>query len=174
MYRYPSLEPLGGPADVGLLAVKDPNRVQVTLPDTMRAIEVELGERVLLLGYDPRLIEDQLELALFWQAERLLDQDWTVFVHLLDGNGALVAQHDSQPQDGQYPTSAWDQGEVVSDRHRLRLPADLPSGDYQVLVGLYSLENDERLPVLDSEGNLAGNSIPLVGLVLADGKWQIK
>jgi hypothetical protein len=174
MYRYPSLEPLGGRADVGLLAVKDPDRSPVTMPDTLHATELELGDRVLLLGHDPRLGDVGLEITLFWQAERLLDQNWTVFVHLLDESGALVAQHDSQPQDGQYPTSVWDQGEVVSDRHWLALPTDLPSGDYQILVGLYSLESGERLSVLDSEGNPRGDSMRLIGLALSDGEWQVK
>lgn len=174
MYRYPSLEPLGGPADVGLLAVKDPDEMPVTLPDTLRATELEFGDRVLLLGYDPRLGEVGLEITLFWQAERLLDQNWTVFVHLLDEAGVLVAQHDSQPQNGQYPTSVWDQGEVVSDRHWLALPTDLPNGDYRILVGLYSLESGERMSVLDSEGNPFGDSTRLLGLALSDREWEIK
>ena len=93
---------------------------------------------------------------------------------MLDETGSLVAQRDSQPRDGRYPTSVWDPGEVVDDQHWLTLLAGLPDGDYQVVVGLYSMESGERLPVLDGEGNLVGDSIPLVGLTLADGKWQIK
>ncbi len=181
MYRYPSLEPLGGPADIGLLAVKDPDSVQMALPDhvlsspdAFRAIEVEFGERIVLLGYQPELIEGELLSTLYWQAERLLDQNWTVFVHLLNAEGGLVAQRDAQPRDGRYPTSVWDQGEVVDDGHRLALPVDLPNGDYQIVVGLYSVESGERLPVLDSERNLAGDSLPLVTLTHSDGEWQIK
>jgi hypothetical protein len=181
MYLYPSLEPLGGPADVGLLAVKEPDSVKMALPNngenaagTLRKTEVELGGRMMLLGYDPKLLEDELQLTLYWQAERPMDQNWTVFVHVLDSAGALVAQHDSQPRDGHYPTSVWDQGEVVDDGHRLPLPADLPDGNYQVAVGMYSVDSGERLPVLDSQGNPSGDSVPLVTLALADGKWQVK
>lgn len=175
MYRYPSLEPLGGPADIGLLAVKDTDSVQMTLPsDVQTPIEVEFGERIMLLGYDRALLDGQLQLTLFWQAERSLDQNWTVFVHVLDGAGTLVAQRDSQPQDGRYPTSVWDQGEVVGDRLELGLPADLPEGAYRVVVGLYLAESSERLPVLDSQGNPVGNSLPLFDLALAGGKWQIQ
>ncbi len=178
MYRYPSLEPLGGPADVGLVAIKEPSSVQTTLPSgaqasTLRPTEVEFGERIMLLGYAPELLAGELQLTLYWQAERPLDQSWTVFVHLLDEAGTLVAQRDSQSRDGHYPTPVWDQGEVVDDRHQMALPADLPDGDYQIVVGLYSLESGERLPVLDSEGNPVGDSIPLVTLSLADGEWQV-
>jgi len=181
MYQYPSMEPLGGPADIGLLAVKDPNEVQMTLPgdtqsatDAVRRIQVEFGERITLLGNEPEVLDDGLELTLYWQAERPLDQNWTVFVHVVDSAGDLVFQRDSQPRDGRYPTSVWDQGEVVEDRHWLALPSELPDGDYQVVLGLYSVDSEQRLPVLDSEGNPTRDSIALVALELANGKWQVK
>jgi hypothetical protein len=181
MYRYPSLEPLGGPADIGLLAVKDPGAVQMTFPsdaqsasNSLRATEVEFGDRITLRAYEHELSEDTLRLTLYWQAEQALDRNWTVFVHLLDSGGNLVFQRDSQPRDGHYPTSVWDQGEVVDDHHLLPLPSGLPDGDYQVIVGLYTVDSGERLPVLDSEGNPAGDSIPLVILVSSGGNWKIK
>jgi hypothetical protein len=181
MYRYPSLEPLGGPADIGLVVVKDPADVQMIFPndaqtssETFRLSEVEFGDRITLRGYDRELLDSGLDLVLYLQAERPLDQNWTIFVHLVDGAGSLVAQHDSQPRDGRYPTSVWDQGEVVDDPHLLALPEDLPDGDYQVVVGLYSVESGERLPVLDGESNPIGDSVPLVVMTLIDGEWQIK
>jgi hypothetical protein len=181
MYRYPSLEPLGGPADIGLMAVKDPTHVQMIFPndaqssaEPVRISDVEFGERIMLLGYERELLDSGLELVLYLQAERPLDQNWTVFVHLVDSTGGLVAQHDSQPRDGRYPTSVWDQGEVVDDPHLLVVPANLPDGDYQVVVGLYSVESGERLPVLDGESNPIGDSVPLVVMALTDGEWQIK
>jgi hypothetical protein len=181
MYRYPSLEPLGGPADIGLMAVKDPTDVEMIFPndaqsspETLRISDVEFGERIMLLGYDRELLDGGLELDLYLQAERPLDQNWTVFVHLVDSIGSLVAQHDGQPRDGRYPTSVWDQGEVVDDSHLLVLPENLPDGNYQVVVGLYSVESGERLPVLDGESNPLGDSVPLVVMVLTDGEWQIK
>jgi hypothetical protein len=180
MYRYPSLEALGGPADIGLLAVKNPDSVQMEVPSdaqssagTLRTIDVEFGDRIMLLSSDIALLEgNQLGLVLYWQAERPLDQNWTVFVHVLDSNGTLVTQRDSQPRDGRYPTSVWDPGEVVDDRHSLSLPSGLPEGEYQVIVGLYSVESGERLPVLDGEGHPVGDSIPVTDLTLANGQWH--
>lgn len=181
MYRYPSLEPLGGPADLGLLAVKDPTSVQTALPsnvqdpaDAPRATEVGFGERIMLSGFAAKTEGGDLQLTLYWQAERPLDQNWTVFVHVVDQEGKLMAQQDGQPRDGRYPTSVWDPGEMVDDPHYLALPAGLADGDYQVVVGLYSVESGERLPVLDSEGRPVGDAFPLVSLSLSSGKWQIK
>jgi len=171
---------LGGPADIGLLAVKDPESVQTVFPSdvdsstgTLRTTEVEFGDRIMLLGYDRELLEDnELGLVLYWQAERPLDDNWTVFVHIVDSTGTLITQRDSQPRDGSYPTSIWDPGEIVDDRHSLALPSGLPEGEYQVVVGLYSLESGERLSVLDSEGNPVGDSIPVTALTLTGGQWH--
>jgi hypothetical protein len=181
MYQYPSMEALGGPADVGLLAVKNPDSVQMTFPsevqsssETLRTTDVAFGDRIALLGYDYEIREGLLELTLYWQAELALDENWTVFVHLADSSGEIVAQHDSQPREGRYPTSVWDQGEVVDDRHELPLAAGLRIGDYQVLVGLYSVETGERLSVSDSQGNPMGDSVPVLSFSLTNGEWQVK
>jgi hypothetical protein len=175
MYQYPSLEPLGGSADVGLLAVKEVGSIRTALPGTVQhPTEVEFGGRIMLLGYDQELVAGGLQLTFYWQAERPLDQNWTVFVHLLDEGGTLKAQHDGQPRAGRYPTSVWDPGEVVDDRHQVVLPGDLADGRYQVVVGLYSVESGERLPILGGEGNPIGDSAPLFTLALAGGKWQVQ
>ena len=64
--------------------------------------------------------------------------DWVVSVQLLDAAGRLVAQHDAPPAGGDYPTSAWRADEVVLDRHRLALPANLPPGEYTVALVVYA------------------------------------
>jgi hypothetical protein len=173
MYLYPSLEPLGGGADMGLLAVKDPASIQTALPDNVQhPAEVSFGNRIMLLGYDQELAAGALKLTLYWQAEQPLNPNWTVFVHLVDAAGTLKSQHDGQPRDSHYPTSVWDPGEVVDDQHLLPLPDGLADGTYRVLIGLYSTESGERLPTLDDEGNSIGDSAPLFALTRAGGKWQ--
>jgi hypothetical protein len=80
--------------------------------------------------------------ALRWQALRKPTRDYTVFVHVLDGQGQLVAQQDSPPHGGSYPTSLWDAGEVVEDVHDLSLAAGR-----QLEIGLYTFPDLRRLPV---------------------------
>jgi hypothetical protein len=62
----------------------------------------------------------------------------------------LVVGHDSQPLGGYFPTSQWPAGEIVTDMVRLPLPAELPSGRYTLITGMYLLETLERLPVSGS------------------------
>ncbi len=88
-----------------------------------------------------------LQVELDWQAQTTPPLDYTVFVHLLDKTGQLVAGSDAPPLDGRYPTTIWSPGERILDAHRLELPANLPPGQYQVAVGLYHQPTGQRLPL---------------------------
>lgn len=90
--------------------------------------------------------------TLVWRAYAPVAHDYTVFVHLLDAEGQLVANDDGQPLGALFPTSVWEPGEIVSDIRAL--PADLPPGDYRVEVGLYRLDTGERLATGGTEVHL--------------------
>jgi len=110
-------------------------------------LKANLGDQVTLLGYDLRIrAGDSLLLTLYWQAQREMDKDYTVFIHLVDGEAKIWAQDDNQPEGGFYPTSFWDEGEIVRDEYELLLPADMPEGEYELRVGMYIPETMERLP----------------------------
>ncbi|MCA9969591.1 MAG: hypothetical protein KC425_05210, partial [Anaerolineales bacterium] len=85
-------------------------------------------------------------LTLRWAAAEPLAQDYQVFVHLrAPETGENVAQADGPPHGGWYPTSWWPVGEIVSDARAFPLPADLPPGEYQLVVGFYELETGARV-----------------------------
>lgn len=77
--------------------------------------------------------------------------DYTVFVHLLDAQGRLIAQHDGTPQAGYAPTSGWKAGTAIDDRHSLDLPAGLAPGVYTLSIGLYDSASGQPL-LLDGGG----------------------
>ena len=112
---------------------------------------IELGGQIRLNSSEvaPTSVKagDTLSVTLVWQAVRLPAADYTVFVHLQDAGRHIVAQADSPPQAGAYPTSFWDANETVVDDHTLSLPDDLPVGDYTVVVGLYRPDTGERLAI---------------------------
>ncbi len=141
-------------------------------------VGVDLGGVVRLIGYhDPQTGPSEgsadlppygpggvYRLTLFWSALAPMPTDYTVFVHVRDVDGATVAQQDSQPLDGDYPTSHWRVNETVIDVHNVELPPDLPPGQYGVWVGMYQMETMERLPV---EGDIWGeNAVPLGTIVV--------
>ena len=110
------------------------------------------GDLLVLIGYDVQWAESGPAVTLYWQAKETMAQDYTTFVHIVDGGGNLVAQSDGQPTNGIYPTSIWDEGEIVADRKELTLPADAPLEQLNMVTGVYLLETLQRLPVTDAAG----------------------
>jgi mannosyltransferase len=98
---------------------------------------------------------DILPVTLFWRAEGPISERYKFTVQLLDGAGQLVAQHDSEPVDGLSPTSGWISGDVITDRHGVSLPHDLPAGRYTLIVGLYHIATGERLAVGDGTDHVS-------------------
>jgi hypothetical protein len=112
-------------------------------------IRAQLGDSLVLIGGDfseTALHPGQtLAYTLHWQAIDSIAQDYTVFNHLVDAEGNMIAQQDSMPQQNLYPTSLWDPGEIVVDPHAISLPIDLEPGVYTLRVGLYESETGQRL-----------------------------
>jgi len=91
-----------------------------------------------------------LALTLLWESLARTSTDYTVFVHVVNGDGVNVAQKDQPPLAGFAPTRLWEPGLHYRDEYHLPLPADLPPGAYSVRIGLYTLDGG-RLPVLQNE-----------------------
>jgi hypothetical protein len=121
------------------------------------------GDRVMLLDAevekDAATPGELIPVRLRWCGLRPMQDDFTVFVHLVGPDGRLHGQVDSWPVQGSYPTSQWSPGRDVADRYDVRLDADAPVGDYRVEVGWYLLETMERLPVLDEAGEPTADSL---------------
>lgn len=100
------------------------------------------GADIRLLGFDQSPVRPTT-ITLYWQAVNRPDVAYTVFLHVVDENGGLVAQDDRMPQDGRLPTTCWQPGEVIADPHIATIPDDGKS--YRVLVGLYDGHTGLRL-----------------------------
>ncbi len=134
-----------GPLKVG----GPPPGVTVTTAQPQNPLNLSFDHQITLLGFDltsnPKSKTQNLKL--YWRANTIPTADYTVFIHLLDPHDNLVAQFDSPPAAGAYPTSLWDPGEIIADEHRL---GELPPGRYTLQVGLYRLDTGQRLPVAES------------------------
>jgi len=91
-----------------------------------------------------------LEVDLEWSAISRPDRNFTVFVQLLSADGGVLAQHDSYPLEGRYPTALWWPGEVVYDRVRLPLKEPLRPGD-RLIAGVYVLPDPRPVPTTTGE-----------------------
>jgi hypothetical protein len=72
-----------------------------------------------------------------------MDTPYTVFVHLLDANGNLLASADAEPGNGEFPTTGWIENEYIADVHAAI--ANIPPGTYQIEIGLYDPITGARL-----------------------------
>lgn len=98
--------------------------------------------------------------TLWWAATAAPPADYTIFVHLLDAAGNLVAQADSPPNDGLSPTRIWRAGDVIVDTHRFPPGTVVPDGG-RILVGAYRPDTGERAPATQGGAPLAENSVEL-------------
>jgi hypothetical protein len=127
--------------------------------DKIALLSVKMPKMILQPG-------GQVPINLTWQALTSLDEDYTVFVQILDENDRIVGQVDSWPVQGTYPTSQWRVGEAVKDPYLVWLKEDLPPGKYRLNVGLYLLETLRRLPVLGEGGAPVDDKFEVPGLVI--------
>jgi hypothetical protein len=93
---------------------------------------------------------DNLTLTFYWHASETPQDNYSLFVHLLPQNKEdLIAQADDAPARLERPTLTWTDGSetLISQPFTLTIPADAPSGDYDVQIGLYNYLNGVRLQV---------------------------
>ncbi|MDY7075603.1 MAG: glycosyltransferase family 39 protein [Chloroflexota bacterium] len=141
------------------------------------SLDATLGDTVQLLGYDVALDkrpgailiepEPTLDVTLYWQSLVPMVEDYVMALQLVSpvaGDTTLRWNYNSWPGRGNYPTSAWQPGEVIADRYRFRLPeADFPTQAWDVHMALYQMETGERLPV-ELAGTTAGDRVVLAQL----------
>jgi hypothetical protein len=114
-------------------------------------LQASFDNKMELRGYDVSREESNLSVTLYWQALAAMPLDYTVFVHLVDPDGQTVAQHDGQPfWEVSLPTSTWQPGEMLQDKHVLPLPPNMPPGKYHLEVGVYYWQTLERLFVMEN------------------------
>ena len=118
------------------------------------------GDSIALVGYEVDTDCDDWRVTLQWSALEGLAEDYTVFVHLRDGE-RLVAQHDGLPAGGLYPTALWRPGDVIVDGHVLEGCGERLESGLSLVIGLYSWPAIDRLPVTSSSGELLGDGFTI-------------
>ncbi len=97
-----------------------------------------------------------IPMNLTWHDAAPLDRSWTVFVHVVDSRGVVIANTSEQPLAGRFPTDAWEVNDWIEDPKHIDLTGVAP-GRYQVRVGLYDSQTNERLGVYDRSRRQLGD-----------------
>ncbi len=98
-------------------------------------------------------------LQLYWQSLQTMNENYKIFVHLLDAGGAVVAQHDTMPRNWSYPTSMWSRQEIFVDWVVVDI-AGVEPGAYRLAVGVYEPETG-RLVASDPGGQPIQDNRPV-------------
>jgi 4-amino-4-deoxy-L-arabinose transferase-like glycosyltransferase len=140
--------------------IKVPQKTEPVLPTNAITIDATLNNQFQLTHAEISSIENkQLTIKLYWKS--LVDRpqiDATVFVHALDEDHSIVAQSDTRPWNGQYPTFIWDEDEIIVTEHQL---AVANSKDIQIVAGMYTQPDFTRLPATQNGEHLHKDLIQL-------------
>jgi hypothetical protein len=126
------------------------------------------GGQARLLGYrvQPESVAagESIKVTLCWEALRPMDQDYSLFIHLLGRDNSRVAERISYPGQGRFPTRLWPPGRAFCDSYQLGVAPWTPTPElYALEVGLFNAESGRRLPAQDESGQPVAP--PNVGLV---------
>jgi len=117
------------------------------------------GGQIALTDYAVEAGDQEWRVRLEWEALASPLENYTVFVHLRDGE-RVVAQDDGEPAGGYYPTRLWRSEDVVRDTHVLEPPREWAS-EPQLVVGLYVRSTMERLEAVTQHGESLGGELVL-------------
>lgn len=142
------------------------------VPSMQFELYTNLDDKVELLGYDLETSSVQaggvVSCTLYWRALQEINQNYTVFNHLVAADGRTWGQWDNQPQKGGLPTTRWVPGQVVADPYQIPVNPDAPAGPLELWSGMYDALTTARLAVRDENGQVIGDHIVLTGIDVVD------
>ncbi len=109
-----------------------------------------------LLGYKVSPISavpgERIDVSLFWQVVGETENNFSLFVQLVDRDGERIAGRDTHSGLGRYPTSRWQPGEIIQDTIPLYIPEDAAGLQGLALnIGLHDEKGDLLLTEADQD-----------------------
>jgi hypothetical protein len=120
-----------------------------------------------LIGYDVerRVLRpgETVALTLYWRGLEPMEANYNISAQFVDAGQRKAAQQDGWPADGAAPTSSWEPGQVLADRHELTIYPEALPGVYNVRVVVYALEEGsiEHLPTVATDGQMQATHVVL-------------
>ncbi|UCG23148.1 MAG: glycosyltransferase family 39 protein [Chloroflexota bacterium] len=153
------------PADslTGLSPIYGSTELVPEIPDAIPATyPIRLGDIIELLGFEivrPHGGDGyQLTVASYWRIVQPSDRPLAFFLHMLDRDGGIVAQHDGVS----ITADSWQAGDLLIQLHPLALPQDAVESSDWLQLGLYDTETMDRIAV--EGGSLSGQQRMLLPL----------
>ncbi len=135
-----------------------------TPPSPRHPLDLTLQGGHKLVGYDLVARTEPgapVNLILYWRPDGPTGSHYSVFVHLIDHDGDILAQDDGEPASGEHPTTSWVAGEIITDAHAFPFPAADAEGPFGLEVGLYDPLTGQRVPFVNADGKIIADHIVL-------------
>lgn len=120
--------------------------------DMQHETDVTFGDIIRLAGFDLERTSfapgETVQLTPYWQAVQQPDAAYSLYVHLYPHTErTVIAQADGPPAGTVRMTYDWDDPHeiIIGETRELTLPPDLAPGTYRLAIGLYHLDNGQRL-----------------------------
>lgn len=129
-------------------------------------LEAQFGTAIHLWGYSFSYNDDNsLTITPSWDVRDRIDDDYMLFVHLIDQQGNKIAQSDLSPAGDGPPTSTWEVGQQIAVPINLFPSEELKAGQYRIIIGLYHPETWARLALVSGpriDPTIAGDNALLL------------
>ncbi len=155
---------------------KTPLVTEAQIPDDINRLDFVYADALRLIGYrieQPTIHPGEwLPVTLYWQATRSIAENYSAFVHLLDSDGQAIAQANTYPDGGNWPTSMLKPGLVLEDTYHLLIPPDVETPiATRLALGIFEFDDPQRAAktAVDGDGQIVE---PIVaGIPLLPRQW---
>jgi hypothetical protein len=148
------------------------------LPPDIHPLDLTYDGVLRLKGYQIEAASiqpgDWLPLMLYWQTTQPISKNYSTFVHLLDAQGEAIAQTNTYPDGGKWPTSQLGPGQVLPATYYVFIPPETEAMApllTRLAVGIFEFEDPQRAAkiALNQRGEVVE---PIVeGLPLLPKHW---
>ncbi|MCA9971186.1 MAG: glycosyltransferase family 39 protein [Anaerolineales bacterium] len=131
-----------------------PNPVNAQFDTLVNLRGYEVGQTAVRPG-------EPIDVTLYWEVTGRPPGNFLLFVHLQDDVG-MVAQRDTHPGLGHFPSSQWQPGDRFVERIRLFVPETAYTPAAATLrIGLYAPQEGYRLGITAPDGSGLGDALTL-------------
>jgi hypothetical protein len=132
------------------------------LPEDVHPADANFDNRIRLVGWrvNPPEVEpgQATEVELFYRCEATMRREWKIFIHGDGPRGSSQRIHaDHYPLDGLYPTTEWQEGEIIRDTFTINVPSDYPYDYFHLWNGWYI--RNQRLELKNNPFNDGRNRV---------------
>jgi 4-amino-4-deoxy-L-arabinose transferase-like glycosyltransferase len=137
--------------------------------DVPNPLLINFDNQVELVGYDLDRLSakpgEAIELTLYWRALQPVPLDYVIFANIIEPRSLTkYAASNAMPANWTRPTSTWQVGERIEDKHTLNITEDALPGIYELEIGLYVQDEAQtfpRLRIVPDAGGSADNFLYL-------------